>query len=317
MELSVSTHWNTFRHATGEAMIEEILALGIDCVELGYDLRLDMVEGVKKMVERGAVRVRSVHNYCPVPMGSHRGHPEIWTPASNDKRTRENAVKHMTSTIQFAAGMGASVVVAHAGNVDMSQMSRELIEWCQTGRQYTPAYEKLKMKITMTRDKKVARQLDYLRESIDLLMPELEKHRIVLAFENLPTWESIPTEIEMEKLLQDYNSPWLKSWFDFGHAYIRQNLGFINAERWVDRLSLWIAGTHIHDVAPPARDHVMPGKGRIPFDVYRDFAAKDIIRVLEPAPGADAAELKDAIAFLRNCWQTPPPLNNTGLGKTS
>jgi sugar phosphate isomerase/epimerase len=247
MEFSVSTHWNTFRHATGEAMIEEILDLGVNAVELGYDLRLDMIAGVKTMVANGSVKVLSVHNYCPVPMGASRGHPEIWTPASTDPRTRDNAVKHMTNTIQFAAEVGAKVVVAHAGNVDMSQMSRELIDWCRTGRQYTPAYEKLKMKITMNRDKKVVKQLGYLRESIDRLLPELEKFDVALAFENLPTWESIPTEIEIEKLLGEYNSPLLKAWFDFGHAYIRQNLGFINAERWVERLTPWIAGTHIHD----------------------------------------------------------------------
>lgn len=305
MQFAVSTHWNTFRHASGEAMIEEILALGVDAVELGYDLRADMVHGVKAMVQNGSVRVLSVHNFCPVPMGAHRGHPELWTPASTDPRTRESAIKHITSTVEFAAEMGASVVVAHAGNVDMSQMSRDLIEWCRTGRQYTPAYEKLKMKITMTRDKKVVKQLGYLRESIDRLLPELEKNRVMLAFENLPTWEAIPTEIELEKLLEEYNSPWLRSWFDFGHGYIRQNLGFINAERWVERLSPWIAGTHIHDVKPPAQDHVIPGRGTIPFDLYREFASRDIVRVLEPAPGADAAELKDAIAFLRQCWQTP------------
>lgn len=305
MEFSISTHWNTFRHATGEAMIEEILALGLTTVELGYDLRLDMVAGVKKMVAEGAVRVRSVHNYCPVPMGTHRGHPEIWTPASPDARTRESAVYHMTKTIEFAVEVGASVVVAHAGNVDMSQMSRDLVEWCATGRQYTPAYEKLKMKVQLTRDKRVTRQLDYWRESIDRLLPALEKHRIMLAFENLPTWESIPTEMEMETLLRQYHSPWLRSWYDFGHGQIRQHLGFINAERWVERLSPWIAGCHIHDFLPPAQDHVMPPNGTIPFDIYRHFAAQDIVRVLEPAPGEDAEKVKDAVAFLRQCWHAP------------
>lgn len=307
MDLSVSTHWNTFRHATGETMIEEILSLGVTSVELGYDLRIDMVAGVKAMVENGSVKVHSVHNYCPVPMGAPRGHPEIWTPASTDASTRDSAVKNIIHTIEFAASVGAKVVVAHAGNVDMAPMSRDLIDWCQAGRQFTPAYEKLKMKIAMTRDKKAARQIDYLRESINRLLPVLETNRMVLAFENLPTWEAIPTEIELEKLLQEYNSPWLRSWFDFGHAYIRQSLGFINAERWVERLTPWIAGTHIHDVKPPARDHVVPGRGMIPFDYFRDFARGNIIRVLEPAPGTDAEDLKEAIAFLRNCWQTSTP----------
>jgi sugar phosphate isomerase/epimerase len=142
MQFSVSTHWNTYRHTTGEAMIEEILGLGVDAVELGYDLRIDMVPGVRAMVGNGSVQVLSVHNYCPVPMGAHRGHPEIYTPGSVEKSTRDNAVVHMSRTIAFAAEVGASVVVAHAGNVDMSRMSRDMIAWCETGRQYTPRVRK-------------------------------------------------------------------------------------------------------------------------------------------------------------------------------
>lgn len=312
MDFSISTHWNAYRHASGEALIEEVLALGISAVELGYDLRLDLVEGVKKMISSGAVVVPSVHNYCPVPPGAPRGHPELYTPASPDSRTRENAVVHMTRTIQFAAEVGAKVVVAHAGNVDMSHMSRELVEWCRNGRQFTPAYENLKMKIQMTREKKAVKQLDYLRASIDRLLPELERNQVVLAFENLPTWESIPTEIEAEKLMQQYNSPWLRCWFDFGHAAIRQNIGFINMERWVERLTPWIAGAHIHDVRAPVQDHTMPPQGCIPFDIYRDFARGNIIRVLEPAPGEDADAIKQAIAFLRECWQIPAENKSTG-----
>lgn len=307
MHFSVSTHWNTYRHTTGEAMIEEILGLGVDAVELGYDLRIDMVPGVRAMVAAKAVKVDSVHNYCPVPMGAHRGHPELYTPASTERTTRDNAVLHMSKTIAFAAEVGARAVVAHAGNVDMSRMSREMIEWCEQGRQYSPAYEKLKLKVMTTRDKKAPKQLDYLRESIDRLLPVLEQHRMVLAFENLPTWESIPTEIEIERLLTSYQSPWLRCWFDFGHAQIRQNIGFINAERWAERLAPWMAGMHIHDVRAPVQDHVMPPKGQIAFDRYREIANRDLIRVIEPAPGTDPGEVKEAIAFLRACWHTPPP----------
>jgi len=305
MQFSVSTHWNTFRHATGEAMIEEILALGVDAVELGYDLRIDMVQGVKNMVASGAVKVLSVHNFCPVPFGAHRGHPELYTPASTDARTRENAVLHMTKTIQFAAEVGARAVVAHAGNVDMPRMSRDLIDWCEKGQQYTPAYEKMKLKVQVTRDKKIPRQLAWWQESIDQLLPVLQQHDMILAFENLPTWEAIPTEMEMEQLMRRYNSPHLRAWFDFGHAQIRQNLGFINAERWAERLAPWYAGLHIHDVRPPVQDHVMPPHGHIPFEHYRHLAQRDIVRVIEPAPGTEAAQIKEAIAFLRACWQTP------------
>ena len=293
-------------------MIEEVLALGVDSVELGYDLRIDMVQGVKKMVSEGAVKVLSVHNFCPVPMGAHRGHPELYTPASVDRQTRENAITHMSRTIQFAAEVGAKAVVAHAGNVDMSRMSRDLIQWCEAGRQYSPAYEKLKMKVQVTRDKKVPKQLDYLKESIDRLMPVLEQHNVALAFENLPSWEAIPTEMEMEQLLKQYNSPLLRCWFDFGHAQIRQNIGFINAERWAERLSPFMAGMHIHDVKPPVTDHVMPPNGQIPFQHYREIANRDLVRVIEPAPGTPAPAIVEAIAFLRSCWQDTEQNNLTG-----
>jgi len=314
MQFSVSTHWNTFRHATGEAMIEEILELGVDAVELGYDLRIDMVPGVKNMVDSRAVKVLSVHNFCPVPMGAHRGHPELYTPASVDRQTRDNCITHMTRTIAFAAEVGAKVVVAHAGNVDMSRMSRDLIEWCEAGRQYTPAYEKLKLKIQVARDKKAPKQIGYLRESIDRLLPVLEQHNMILAFENLPSWESIPTEIEMEQLMNQYNSPHLRSWFDFGHGHIRQNIGFINAERWAERLSPWMAGMHIHDVKPPVKDHIMPPHGTIPFAHYRELANRDVVRVIEPATGTPAQNVKEAIVFLRECWQAPETNNEkTGI----
>lgn len=309
MQFSVSTHWNTYRHVTGEAMVEEILTLGVDAVELGYDLRIDMVPGVRNMVQRGAVKVLSVHNFCPVPIGAHRGHPELYTPASADRQIRDLAVTHMTRTIAFAAEMGAKVVVAHAGNVDMERYSRDMMEMCETGRQFTPAYEKMKLKLFTTRDKKRPKQLGYLRESIDRLLPVLAQHHIALAFENLPTWEAIPTEIEMEKLLSEYNSPYLKSWYDFGHGQIRQNLGFINAERWAERLSPWLAGMHIHDVKPPVQDHVMPPHGHIPFDRYKEIARLDVARVIEPAPGTAAEEIKEAIAFLRKCWQADDATN--------
>ena len=35
----------------------------------GYDTRVDLVAGIQRMVREKAVRVVSLHNICPVPMG--------------------------------------------------------------------------------------------------------------------------------------------------------------------------------------------------------------------------------------------------------
>lgn len=283
-------------------MIEEILSLGIDHVELGFDLTPDLAPGVRAMVERKAVTVNSVHNFCPVPMGVPFPSPEVFTMASLDRRIRESAIQNTLRTIDFAEEVGASYVVMHAGNVEMTKYTPDLLELCQEGSQYGDKYDKLKMKLMMQRDNKVKDQLEALTRSLEQVLPGLENGPVKLAIENLPTWESIPTELEMEDLLKRFNSGALCAWFDFGHAQIRQNMGFIAMNRWFSRLQPAIKGMHIHDVQPPGRDHVMPPKGNIDFSYFKKAANSGIVLVLEPAPGTPAADITGAVQFLKKEW---------------
>lgn len=167
---------------------------------------------------------------------------------------------------------------------------------------HDPAYEKAKMRMMEKREKRAGRQIRYWYESIEHLLPMLEEYHITLAMENLPTWEAVPTEKELETLLDHFSSPWLMYWHDMGHGRIRENLGLINAERWLERLSHRLAGMHIHDVAPPAADHVMPPLGGINFSRYKRFAKLDIVRVIEPTPRTPAGEIREALAFLKQEW---------------
>lgn len=302
MMFSLTTRWNASRHTDGEAMIAEILGLGFDRVELGYDLRIDLVPGVKKMVASGAVKVDSVHNFCPVPVGAPRGHPELFTMASTDRREREAAVHHTAKTARFAAEMGARVVIVHGGNVEMTRLSRGLCALHEQGRQFTPAYEKAKIKLQVARDRKARKQVDLLRESLEQLLPRAAETGVKIALENLPAWEGIPSELEMETLCRDFSGQGLRCWYDIGHGQIRENLGLINQERWIERLSPYLAGLHIHDVLPPAGDHRMPPEGRVDFGRLKRFAEMDLLRVIEPAPDAPAEKIVEALKFLRQTW---------------
>lgn len=305
MTFALTTHWNTFRHKSGEAIIEEILALGFDRVELGYDLTLDLVPGVRAMVEQKAVSVASVHNFCPVPIGAPAGHPELFPLAALDDRLRQSAVAHTRRTIEFAADIGAPVVVTHAGNVDMGAHSRDLVDLCAQGQQYSPAYDKLKLKITLQREGKAAPYLDRLSKSIEELLPVLSLHRVRLAIENLPSWESIPTELEMERLLAAFDSPALAYWHDTGHGKTRENLGFISQKRWLERLAPRLAGMHVHDNNPPASDHIMPPDGKINFADFKGILKPDTLLVLEPAPGTPHADIIRGATLLGNAWGIP------------
>lgn len=302
MNFSLSTHWNAARHVSGEAMVDEILSLGFDSIELGYDTRIDLVPGITARVRSGAIRISSLHNFCPVPMGAPRGHPELFTPASLDRRERASAIQHTTRTLQFAAEVGANVVVAHAGNVAMDNYTYGLADLCAAGRQYDEIYERQKMKCLEQRDRKVPKQLEALRESIEQLIPVIRDTGVLLAFENLPTWESIPTELEMEQLLKTYGPSGLRYWHDIGHGQIRENLGFIRADRWLERLQPWLAGMHVHDVLPPATDHAMPPNGCVDFARYLPFALGAPHRVIEPMTRTPAAELQAGHTYLKKVW---------------
>lgn len=287
-------------------MLDEIAGLGFDAVELGYDTRLDLVPGIQERVRSGALRVGSLHNICPVPMGVTRGHPEVYLLGSLDARERASAVHHTGRTLRFAAELGATVVVAHAGNVEMDRFSYQLSELCLAGRQYDDQYEKLKMRCLTTRDKKAPKQLKLLRESLDQLKPVLAETGVFLALENLPTWEALPTELEMEELLRDYAAHGIRYWHDIGHGQIRQNLGFIHAERWLERLQPWLAGMHVHDVSPPATDHVMPPRGHVDFTRFQRFAASTKVLVIEPTPRTPVDEVREGLAFLNQVWGIDP-----------
>lgn len=303
MQLAISTHWNAARHTSGEAMIEEILGLGLQRVELGYNLRMDLVPGVQRMVSEGAVRVDSLHNYCPVPMGVPQGHPELFTFADPDDRVRAKAVEHTLRTVRFAAEIGAGVVVLHAGNVRMRNLSSKLCDLIRAEKQYTPRYDRIRWKMEHRRERRVRKQLPYLYACLEKILPVLEETHVALAIENLPTWEAIPTEVELLDLMRHFNTPRIRCWYDIGHGQIRENMGMINQDRWLEKLTPYLAGMHIHDVLPPAQDHVLPAAGQVDFTRFLVWAQRsEILKVLEPSRQIPAEALPLGIEALRKAW---------------
>ena len=302
MIFSITTRWNARRHETGETMVEELLTLGFDHIEVGFDLTPNLVPGLCAMVKAGRVKADSVHSYCPLPPIPFPS-PEPLTPAATDPNVRANAIHYLENTIRFAAEIDAKVVVVHAGNVEMKLLTPELIALTAAGRQYDETYEKTRMKLILAREKAVAKQLPFLYAAIEKLLPLLEQTKRVLALELLPTWEAIPTEVEMEKLLVHFNSPWLRYWHDMGHGQIRENLGLSSHARWLKRLRPWLAGMHVHDVRPPATDHVMPPGGTVKFELFREIAQDDIIRVLEPSQAVPAEDVVAGLKLIRNSWE--------------
>lgn len=285
-------------------MVDEILALGFDSIELDYGFRRELAEGVQRRVEARAVRVCSVHSFCPVPMGVSRGHPELWTLAHGDPMIRKKAVEQLRITAEFAASMGAETMVVHGGSVDMRALTPRLIRLMEQGREGSWWWNWSWNALERRRTRAAPAALRRLRGGLDALLPALEKCRVRLALENLPYLEAVPSEHETLELLRAYDSPWLGAWHDFGHGQIRENLGFANPARMLELQSPYLAGFHVHDVIAPATDHQPPGKGMVDFERFSNLVREQrkLPRVFEPLRDAPAEDLRAGLTLLKKIW---------------
>src|SRR5271170_2503770 len=97
---SFSTCWNSHRHTDGRAMLREIRDLGFDYAELSHGTRISLLPGIVEAVEAGEIRISSLHNFCPLPMGINHAAPNIYKFTSSDRREQENAWRHSVKTIE-------------------------------------------------------------------------------------------------------------------------------------------------------------------------------------------------------------------------
>lgn len=308
MRFALSTNWNAQRHKTGEALIDEILALGFRAVELGYHTTDELAAGIFRRVEAGAVAVDSVHAFCPVPIGAPHGYPELHLLASRDEDERAMAAILIGRTLTFAQSMGAKAVVLHAGRVFLNSFFGDL----GTGRLFdvlereesvdAPAYRRVLAQALRRRKTRVRKYFDGFCLSLDALLPKFEKAGVALCLENLPSIEAFPDEQEMLMLKQRFATPSLAYWHDMGHGQVRENMGWIRHADAARLLAPFARGVHIHDARPIIEDHLIPGKGMIDFDAFAFFGADEVIKVFEPQPDAKGQDLADALRFVQAAW---------------
>ena len=134
------------------------------------------------------------------------------------------------------------------------------------------------------------------------ILPEAEARGLKLGIENREALEEIPLETDCRFLFREFTSPSVVYWHDTGHAQIKENLGFIHHALHLESLSDRLAGFHIHDVQPPARDHCAPGSGVVDFAALRPMVKPNHIRVFELSPTLAVEEVKAGIAHVKQIW---------------
>jgi sugar phosphate isomerase/epimerase len=295
---SFSTCWNSHRHTDGRAMLLEIRELGFAYAELGHGTRLSLVDGIQRAVSAGEIKISSLHNFCPLPVGVMGPAPDYYLPSARDERERQCAVRHTLRTIDCAASLGARAVVLHLGLVVMRNYTMRLLELVEAGRRETPKFERLRQKALAVRAKKRQTFLDQVHRTLEDVVPRAQEMNITLGIETRFGIEEIPDADEAEAILQRYGGV-VQYWHDVGHAQVKEALGLQTHETWLERFRGRTAGFHLQDVAPPAEDHLPPGMGAFDFGRLAPFAAAEMVWAWEIHPRWTAEQIRDGVARVR------------------
>jgi len=299
---SFSTCWNSHRHIDGRAMLREIRGLGFEYAELSHGVSISLMPGILDAVGAGEIKISSLHNFCPLPMGVTHAAPNLYEFSAEKDYERELAIRYTRKTFEFAERVKAAAVVLHLGSIELKDYTGRLCDLLERDGTKTPQYEKLLAEAVAKREaargKFVARTNEALRE----LLPEAEKRGLKLGCENRQALEEIPLESDFAAFFREFASPNVAYWHDLGHAQIKENLGLIRHVQHLESLAGRLVGFHVHDVQFPDRDHSAPGTGMIDYAALKPFVKPEHIKVFELGPGLPVEAVKSGIAHVKKIW---------------
>src|SRR5438046_1762775 len=135
---SFSTCWNSHRHSDGRAMLREIQELGFQYAELSHGTRVSLLPGILEAVDAGEMKISSLHNFCPLPMGITYSAPNLYQFSAERPREREMAQRYTLKTMEFAVRVKAPLVVLHIGSIEMKHFTDKLLEMVARGEKESP-----------------------------------------------------------------------------------------------------------------------------------------------------------------------------------
>ena len=294
--ISFSTCWNSNRHTEGTSVINEIRGMGFDSIEVSHGLKVSLLPGIQDAINTGTIKVSGVHNFCPSPVEVLIDAPDCYEFTSHRAYDRKRALDLTLTTLENASSLGAQYAVIHMGRVPMRRLTPRLEKLQMHGMGNSRKYVKTKLKLINKR-KAIAKL--YLERATDALEAVAEKAAhvgVVVAVESRSAFEDIPNEEEMILLMEQFSStPWIGYWHDFGHVQRKHNLGLLDHEQWLSRISPHLVGCHLHDVRWPARDHRVPFTGLIDYDTLMPYIGNDKPIVWELSPSCKKSDIKEAL----------------------
>jgi sugar phosphate isomerase/epimerase len=289
-------------------MVQEIAGLGFQYVELSHGIRITLVPGILRALEEGLIRVSSTHNFCPLPTGVMQAAPNLFEPSRREFREHDQWLRHTKRTIDFAAQVGAAVVVLHLGRVEFFWRNP-----ASRVRQFLHRHPEVDVRQAGAYRKVLDRALDRLRtksaapwQQVQASLNEIREHarakRVSLGCENREKLDELPLDDAFEDLFQSLTAPHACGyWHDTGHADLKQRMGVLEHPLQLQRNAAQLLGFHLHDVDADGNDHRPIGQGSIDFEMVSEFWRPEHRLTLELSPRAtldDVLASKQAVETL-------------------
>lgn len=302
MNLSLSTSWNAHRFENGKDVIREIKSLGFTNLELSFNLTGSMVEDILALEKVGQVKIRSLHNFCPIPEGVERKSalPDYYSLSSLDNTERERALKFTKRTIDTAKRFNAEAVVLHIGRAQIQDKTKALMNLFENGKR--EEFNALKEIIIKERQEVIGPYFDSALNSLEVLNQFAKDAGIKLGIENRYYFREIPSFEEIEIILDKFSDGNILYWHDVGHAQVWENLGLYSNTGYLEKYSNKLLGVHLHDVKG-CDDHRAPLKGEIDFTKFVPFLKKDTIKVMEAHEPSTAEDIQKAAKYLEGIFE--------------
>jgi len=297
--LSLSTSWLSQRHEDGHAMLQEAAEMGFEMVELSHGIRYSLWPGVLSAIKEKIIRVSSLHNFCPVPIGSLNASPncyEFTDPRSSQRRKAEALTKE---TIEHAAELGAGAVVLHLGSTPQYSSHQKLQQAFKDGKLGSRAYVSEKLAAVRKHERLFDERWPALEEILKNLGEHAAQHKIKLGLECREAIHEVPLENQWERIFKNLG-PETGYWHDFGHAERKDAMGFLDHLPYFESMSHRLVGCHLHDFVLPNKDHQALGKGIIPFQNFWEKLKTQPLFILELSPRVPAEEVKACLTWWKN-----------------
>lgn len=296
-------------------MLQEIAALGFAHAELSHGIRVSLVPGILDAVDAGEIRISTLHNFCPLPMGVSHAAPNVYQFTARDPRERESALKQTFKTLEFAVRVKARLVVLHMGSLTEmrpkggflglfgpADFTDTLLDMIAANEHESPKFQMLIADAVEQQERLKAEPMQRTAEALRQVAARAAELGLQLGIENREALEEVPLDGEMEQFLKEFPSTTVRYWHDTGHAQIKEHLGFLHHVTHLGQLAERLGGFHIHDVEFPGSDHREPGTGTVDFAALKPFVRPEHIKVFEFSPGLSVEAVKRGVAHVKHLW---------------